>query len=66
MVKVGVADQDVVDLGEFFERKISNPRACIDQHIVVNQKGCGSASPGDRAGAAEDADFHVCLASESR
>ncbi len=64
MVQVRVADQDVVDGCELVEREVTHARPGIDPHVVVDQKGSGSAAGSDGAGATEDADFHACIGEE--
>jgi hypothetical protein len=53
-----MADENVIDLRQGFEGQVTHPRSGIDQHIVVDQEGSGSAAFGDGAGAAENANFH--------
>ena len=36
MVKMRVGKQYVVYLRHFFQRQISNTRACIDKYVVIN------------------------------
>ena len=44
-----MADEDVVDAREFIEREVTDAGAGVDEHIVIQQEGGGSAAGGDGA-----------------
>jgi hypothetical protein len=51
VVKMGVGKEYVPDRVEIGERQVPNARACVDQHIVINEHGGGSCSRTDSAAA---------------
>jgi hypothetical protein len=58
MVEVRMADQDVVDARQRFERQVAHACTGVDQHVVVEQEGGGLATRCNGAGAAEDLKSH--------
>jgi hypothetical protein len=61
VIQVRMAQQDVVDALELLERQIADARASIDEHIIVEQKGRGTAACRDGAGTTQDPDLHGTL-----
>jgi hypothetical protein len=58
VVQVGVGDEDVVDARHLVEREVAHAGAGVDEHVVVDEEGSGSAAGGNRARTTEDADLH--------
>ena len=54
-----MAEQDVINAHELVEREVTDARAGVDQHVIVEQKRSGLAASGDGTGAAEDANDHL-------
>jgi hypothetical protein len=58
MVEVGMAQQDVVDAGQFVQGQVADAGAGVDQDILIKQERRGAATRGDRSRTAKDADGH--------
>jgi hypothetical protein len=58
VVQVRMAEDDVLDANQRVERELTDTGSSVDQDIVVEKKGRGPASGGNRAGATEYGDDH--------
>src|SRR3972149_7926411 len=58
MIEMGMRDEDMVDHAQLSQAEFAHTRACVDQHVVIQQHGGGAEVSAYAAATAEYPEFH--------